>query len=292
MKTKPTSTSIHRPASLRITASNRFPACVQQQVTHRSRSLRLRAATSDLRSFCSGPPSTTTPRDLDQIEVAEQLPNGDVKTSSGSPTWTRTFPRRAPSTSTPVASDHRLHGVKISMIEPLDRPHSLLEDQDNAAVVMSSLSPTMGNVIERSLPRARHKPLRSPTAAWARGSVRQSPAQSRRTDLQASSNCKTRSRRFFASSAIVTGAEHRDHRGAARRHNDRIADVVRRKRIAPPTIEDFMIAANEVAVRDWPPNLRFVAWSNSRALGAHRGAGRGAGRRPHPSRIPKPSMIS
>src|ERR1035437_10039056 len=54
----------------------------------------------DLRGLLWSSIDNDTSRDLDQIEVAERLPNGDVKVMVASPMWMRLSPRILPSIST------------------------------------------------------------------------------------------------------------------------------------------------------------------------------------------------
>jgi exoribonuclease-2 len=213
----------------------------------------------DLRSLLWSSIDNDTSRDLDQIEVAEQLPNGDIKVLIGIADVDSDVPRasaidrHAASQTTTVYTGVR----NFSMIpETLSTGlTSLLENQDNAAViieyVVSSDGRVRSNDLYRAIVRNRAQLTYSGVGAWLEGTAPAPPKAAASLDLQAQLKLQNtvaqalRQQRYQHGALNIETIEVRPVL-----INDQVADVVKQeKNRATELIEDFMIAANEVVAR-------------------------------------------
>jgi len=239
-----------------------FPPAVQQQVA----SLRQKPALPspgrdirDLRSMLWSSIDNDTSRDLDQIEVAEQLPNGDVKILIGIADVDADVPQASPIDQHASSQATTVYtGVRnFSMIpETLSTGlTSLLENQDNAAVVTEFVVSCEGDVKSNDLYRAlvhnRAQLTYSGVGGWLEGTAPAPPKVAASSDLQAQIKLQNTVAQVLRQQRYQHGAlniETIEVRPVV--INDRIADVVRQeKNRATELIEDFMIAANEVVAR-------------------------------------------
>ena len=213
----------------------------------------------DLRSLLWSSIDNDTSRDLDQIEVAQQLPNGDVRILIGIADVDADVPQasaidqHASSQATTVYT-----GVKnFSMIpETLSTGlTSLLENQDNAAVVtefvVSSDGYVKSNDLYRALVHNRAQLTYSGVGAWLEGTAPAPPKVAASSDLQGQLKLQNTVAQVLREQRYRHGAlniETIEVRPVV--INDQVADVVRQeKNRASELIEDFMIAANEVVAR-------------------------------------------
>jgi exoribonuclease-2 len=200
-----------------------------------------------------------TSRDLDQIEVAEQLSNGDAKILIGIADVDADVPQasaidqHASSQATTVYT-----GVKnFSMIPEMLSTGltSLLENQDNAAVIIEYVVSSDGHVksndLYRALVRNRAQLTYSGVGAWLEGGAPAPPKVAASSDLQAQLKLQNtvaqalRQQRYQHGALNIETIEVRPVL-----INDQVADVVKQeKNRATELIEDFMIAANEVVAR-------------------------------------------
>jgi VacB/RNase II family 3'-5' exoribonuclease len=239
-----------------------FPATVQQEVA------RLQAApprivpadgVRDLRSLLWSSIDNDTSKDLDQVEFAEPLTNGDVRVLVGIADVDVDVPKsgaideHAASQATTVYTGVR----NFSMLpERLSTGiTSLLENQDNAAMVIEFVVDSDGHVKSSDLYRAilRNKAQLTYNAvgAWLEGKGPMPTKVATSTDLQAQLKIQNEVAQALKQQRYRHGAldiETIEVRPVL--VNDQVTDVVKQeKNPATDLIEDFMIAANEVVAR-------------------------------------------
>jgi exoribonuclease II len=238
-----------------------FPPQVQQELAGLKSSPQLSADRDvrDLRSLLWSSIDNDTSRDLDQIEVAEQLSNGDIKVLIGIADVDADVPKasaidqHAASQTTTVYTGVR----NFSMIpEKLSTGMtSLLENQDNAAVIIEYVVSSDGHVksndLYRALVRNRAQLTYSGVGAWLEGTAPAPPKVASSSDLQEQLTLQNtvaqalRQQRYRHGALNIETIEVRPVL-----INDQVADVVKQeKNRATELIEDFMIAANEVVAR-------------------------------------------
>jgi len=235
-----------------------FPPQVQEQLAQ------LKTASPpnglrDLRNLLWSSIDNDTSRDLDQIEVAEQLPNGDVKILIGIADVDTDVPRKTPidehasSQATTVYTGIR----NFSMLpEKLSTGlTSLLENQDNSAIIIEYVVSSDGHVkstdLFRALVRNRAQLTYSGVGGWLENTATAPPKVAASSDLQAQLKLQNtiaqalRKQRYQHGALNIETIEVRPIL-----INDRVADIVKQeKNLATELIEDFMIAANEVVAR-------------------------------------------
>jgi VacB/RNase II family 3'-5' exoribonuclease len=238
-----------------------FPPQVQQEIA--ALKAKPDPATSsdvrDLRRLLWSSIDNDTSKDLDQIEVAEQLPNGDVKVLIGiadvdaDVTKASAIDQHAASQATTVYTGVR----NFSMIpEALSTGlTSLLQDQDNAAVVIEFVVSKDGHVkstdLYRAVVRNQAQLTYNAVGTWLENKAAAPPKVAASTELQAQLTLQNtvaqalRQQRYQHGALNIETIEVRPIL-----INDRVADVVKQERNrATELIEDFMIAANEVVAR-------------------------------------------
>jgi len=239
-----------------------FPPAAQQQLTElraHPPAIAPSAAVHDLRSLLWSSIDNDTSRDLDQIEVAERLPNGNVKVLVGIadvdgfvPKQTAIDQHAARETTTVYA------GIRNFPMLPEDLSTgktSLLENQDRLSVVVEFVVDAEGHVassnVYRALVRNKAQLQYNSLGAWLEGAAAAPPKVAASTDLQAQLRLqdevaqKLKMRRFENGALNLQTDE---------LHplvlNDQVVDVVKQqKNHATELIEDFMIAANGVVAR-------------------------------------------
>jgi exoribonuclease II len=237
-----------------------FPPPVQQQVA----TLKMQAPTPngqvrDLRNLLWSSIDNDTSKDLDQIEVAEQLPNGDVKLLLGIAD-VDTFVARDTAIDVHAAKETTTvyTGVRnFSMIPEVLSTGitSLLENQDAFAIVIEFIVSSDGHVKSSDLYRAivRNKAQLTYNAigGWFEGTAAPPAKVAASTDLQSQLTLQNRVAQALKKQRVLNGAlniETIEVRPVLL--NDRVVDVVRQeKNPATDLIEDFMIAANGVVAR-------------------------------------------
>ena len=238
-----------------------FPPQVQQELADLKSSPKPSADRDvrDLRSLLWSSIDNDTSRDLDQVEVAEQLSGGDIRVRIGIADVDSDVPKasaidqHAASQTTTVYTGVR----NFSMIpETLSTGlTSLLENQDNAAVIIEYVVSSDGHVksndLYRALVRNRAQLTYSGVAAWLEGTGPAPPKVSASSDLQAQLKLQNtvaqalRQQRYRHGALNIETIEVRPVL-----INDQVTDVVKQdKNRATELIEDFMIAANEVVAR-------------------------------------------
>jgi VacB/RNase II family 3'-5' exoribonuclease len=238
-----------------------FPPQVQQELAD----LKSNSKTStdrdvrDLRNLLWSSIDNDTSRDLDQIEVAESLPNGDVRVLIGIADVDTDVPRasaidqHAASQTTTVYTGVRNFSMLPEMLST--GLTSLLENQDNAAIIIEYVVSSDGHVkatdLYRALVRNRAQLTYIGVGAWLEGTAAAPPKIAASIDLQGQLKLQNtvaqalRQQRYQHGALNIETIEVRPVL-----INDQVADVVKQeKNRATELIEDFMIAANEVVAR-------------------------------------------
>jgi VacB/RNase II family 3'-5' exoribonuclease len=238
-----------------------FPPQVQQEIA----ALKAKPAPAtgsdvrDLRSLLWSSIDNDTSKDLDQIEVAERLANGDVKVLIGiadvdaDVAKASAIDQHAASQATTIYTGVR----NFSMIpEALSTGlTSLLQDQDNAAVVIEFVVSNDGHVkstdLYRAVVRNQAQLTYNAVGTWLENKAAAPAKVAASTELQAQLTLQNtvaqalRQQRYQHGALNIETIEVRPIL-----INDRVADVVKQeKNRATELIEDFMIAANEVVAR-------------------------------------------
>jgi len=237
-----------------------FPPPVQQQLAQlKPTPPTAQDGLRDLRHLLWSSIDNDTSKDLDQIEVAELLPNGDTKILIGIADVDTDVPRNTPIDQHASSQATTVYtGVRnFSMLpEALSTGlTSLLENQDNASIIIEYVVSSDGNVKSTDLYRAlvrNHAQLTySGVGAWLENTAPPPPKVAASSDLQAQLNLQNtvaqalRRQRYQHGALNIETIEMRPIL-----INDRVADVVKQeKNLATELIEDFMIAANEVVAR-------------------------------------------
>jgi VacB/RNase II family 3'-5' exoribonuclease len=213
----------------------------------------------DLRSLLWSSIDNDTSRDLDQIEVAEQLPNGDVKVLVGIadvdafvPKQTAIDQHAARETTTVYA------GVRNFPMLPEELSTgktSLLENQDCLSVVIEFAVDGAGHVASSNVYRAlvrNHAQLQyNSLGAWLEGTAAAPAKVAASADLQTQLRLqdqvaqKLKTQRFENGALTLQSDELQPLL-----LNDQVVGMVKQqKNHATELIEDFMIAANGVVAR-------------------------------------------
>jgi VacB/RNase II family 3'-5' exoribonuclease len=215
--------------------------------------------TRDLRGLLWSSIDNDTSKDLDQIEVAEQLPNGDVKILIGIADVDAlvrkdsAIDEHAAKETTTVYTGVRNFSMLPEMLST--GVTSLLENQDAFSLVTEYVVSSDGHVKSSDLYRAvvRNKAQLTYNAvgAWLEGTGAAPPKVTASTELQAQLKLQNGVAQALKQQRYLHGAlniETIEVRPVML--NDKVVDVVRQeKNLATDLIEDFMIAANEVVAR-------------------------------------------
>ncbi len=224
----------------------------------------------DLRGLLWSSIDNDTSRDLDQIEVAERLPNGDVKVMVGIADVDAFV-----GNSTPID----VHAAKetttvytgicnFSMLpeELSTDASSLLENVDRPAVVIEFVIDASGSLdsssVYRAIVRNKVQLTYGAVGAWLEGTAAAPPKVAASSELQAQLKLQDDVAQELKKLRHDHGALNID---TSEVHplvlNDQVMDVVKQeKNRATELIEDFMIAANGVVARllEKVPSLRRI----------------------------------
>jgi VacB/RNase II family 3'-5' exoribonuclease len=213
----------------------------------------------DLRNLLWSSIDNDTSRDLDQIEVAQQLPNGDVKIMVGIAdvdafvSKQSAIDQHASRETTSVYT-----GIRIFPMLPEELSTgqtSLLENQDRLSVVTEFEVDAGGNVTASDVYRAlvrNHSQLQyNSLGAWLEGTAAAPAKVAASADLQAQLRLQDEVAQKLKN--------HRQENGALSLQTDEILPLIQddevvgvaqqQKNHATELIEDFMIAANGVVAR-------------------------------------------
>ena len=246
-----------------------FPPATRQQLADISAHPPLLAPSDtvrDLRNLLWSSIDNDTSRDLDQIEVAERLPNGDVKVMIGiadvdafvnkdSPAKPSPIDQYAAKETTTVYTGivnfamlpEELSTGASSLLENVDRPSVVIEFVVN---VNAGGSISSSNVY-RAIVRNRAQLTYGAVGAWLEGTAAAPPKVAASAELQAQLKLQDEVAQALKKLRYEHGALNID---TSEVHpivlNQQVVDVVKQeKNRATELIEDLMIAANGVVAR-------------------------------------------
>jgi exoribonuclease-2 len=239
-----------------------FPAGVQQQVEQ----LRLHGpavvaggAIRDLRGLLWSSIDNDTSRDLDQIEVAERLPNGDVKVLIGIADVDAFVSKNSPIDQHAAKETATVYtGIRNFSMLPEELSTgitSLLEGADKLSIVIEALVTKDGDVqagdVYRAVTRNKAQLTYDAVGAWLEGKGAAPAKVAASVELQAQLKLHNeaagalRAERFRHGALNIETTETRPVM-----LNETVVDIARQqKNEATELIEDFMIAANGVVAR-------------------------------------------
>jgi VacB/RNase II family 3'-5' exoribonuclease len=239
-----------------------FPPAVQQQLMDlraHPPSIVAGASVRDLRSSLWSSIDNDTSRDLDQIEVAERLPNGDAKVRVGVADLDAFLPKLSAIDQHAARETTTVYtGIRTFPMLPEELSTgktSLLENQDRLSVVVEFVVDGDGHVassdVYRAVVRNQAQLQYNSVGAWLEGTTAAPPKVAASSDLQAQLRLqdevaqKLRNRRYESGALDLQTDE---------LHplvlDTEVIDVVNEQRNhATELIEDFMIAANGVVAR-------------------------------------------
>jgi exoribonuclease-2 len=240
-----------------------FPPAVQQQLADiQARPPMTEHSSStprDLRNLLWSSIDNDTSRDLDQIEVAERLPNGGIKVMIGIAdvdafvTKGSAIDDHAAKETTTVYTGVRNFPMLPEQLST--GASSLLEGQDRLAVVTEFLIAADGSVnsgdVYRALVRNKAQLVYGPVGAWLEGTSPAPPKVSASAELQSQLKLQNDAAQTLRNQRSLHGALNLDTNEV---HpvilNQQVVDVTKQeKNRATELIEDFMIAANGVVAR-------------------------------------------
>ena len=217
------------------------------------------ATVRDLRNLLWSSIDNDTSRDLDQIEVAERLPNGDVKVLIGIADVDAFVAKHSAIDQHAAREATTVYtGIRNFPMLPEELSTgktSLLEHQDCLSVVTEFVVAAGGHVtssnVYRALVRNQAQLQYNSVGAWLEGTGAAPPKVAASADLQSQLRLqdevaqKLRSRRY-ENGALDLRTDEVYHLVL----NSQVVDVVnQQKNHATELIEDFMIAANGVVAR-------------------------------------------
>jgi VacB/RNase II family 3'-5' exoribonuclease len=239
-----------------------FPPAVQQQLADLKAhppAITAGAAVRDLRNRLWSSIDNDTSRDLDQIEVAEQQPNGDVKIMVGIADVDAFVPKQSAIDQHAARETTTVYtGIRIFPMLPEELSTgktSLLENQDCLSVVTEYVVDAGGHVttsdVYRAVVRNQAQLQYNSLGAWLEGKAAPPPKVAASADLQAQLRLqdqvaqKLRGHRLDDGALSLQTAEI-----LPQILNDQVVGVVdQQTNHATELIEDFMIAANGVVAR-------------------------------------------
>ena len=244
-----------------------------QAIQHQARPLSSGGDVRDLRSLLWSSIDNDTSRDLDQIEYAEKLPDGNIRVMIGIADVDASVPKGSPLDQHAARETTSVYtGVRIfpMLPEPLSTDiTSLLEAGDRMAFVTEfTVSPggdVSGNSLYPAIVHNRAQLAYNAVGAWLEGSgdspakVAALPELQAQLKLQSETAQKLRDERYRHGALNIETIE--THPVFLK---EEIVDIERQqKNLATELIEDFMIAANGVVARSiaaaqWPSIRRIV----------------------------------
>ena len=200
-----------------------------------------------------------TSKDLDQIEVGEQLPNGDVKILIGIADLDAFIPKESAIDQHAARETTTVYaGVRIFPMLPEELSTgktSLLENQDRLSVVIEFVVDGDGRVtssdVYRAVVRNRAQLQYNAVGAWLEGTAAEPAKVAASAELQAQLRLQDQTAQKLRSRRYENGALSLETDELFPVVvNDQVVDVAsQQKNHATELIEDFMIAANGVVAR-------------------------------------------
>jgi VacB/RNase II family 3'-5' exoribonuclease len=210
----------------------------------------------DLRSLLWSSIDNDTSKDLDQIEVAEPLPNGDVRVMIGIADVDAFVPKDSPIDQHAERETTSVYsGVTIFPMLPNELStgaSSLLPDVDRPAVVTEFVVKASGAVsasdVYRAIVRNKAQLTYNAVGAWLDGSGPAPPKAAASPDLQAQLKLQDQVAQALKKLRFEHGALALDTSEVVPLlYNDQVVGVTKStKNRATDLIEDFMVAANGV----------------------------------------------
>ena len=213
----------------------------------------------DLRNLLWSSIDNDTSKDLDQIEVAERLPNGDVKVMIGIAEVDAFVAKDTPIDQHAERETTSVYtGVSIFPMLPNELStgaSSLLENSDRPAVVTEFVVNTGGSIsssnVYRAIVRNQAQLTYNAVGAWLEGPAAAPPKVAASSALEAQLKLQDNVAQALRKLRFEHGALNLDTNEALPVVlNDQVVDVLNQgKNRATEVIEDFMIAANGVVAR-------------------------------------------
>jgi exoribonuclease-2 len=213
----------------------------------------------DLRNLLWSSIDNDTSRDLDQIEVAERVSNGDVKIMIGISDVDAFVAKQTPIDQHAARETTTIYaGIRNFPMLPEELStglSSLLENQDCLSVVTEFVVDSSGGVkssdVYRALVRNKAQLQYNSVGAWLEGKSPAPPKVAASSDLQAQLKQQNEVAQRLKQQRFQNGALNLQTDEV---HplvlNDQVIDVVKQqKNHATELIEDFMVAANGVVAR-------------------------------------------
>jgi exoribonuclease-2 len=239
-----------------------FPPAVEEQLAELRAHPPALVATRDvrdLRKLLWSSIDNDTSRDLDQIEVAEQLANGDVKVLVGIADLDAFVPKHSAIDQHAALETTTVYaGVRTFPMLPEELSNgktSLLENQDRLSVVIEFVVDANGCVKSSDVYRAlvqNHAQLQyNSVGAWLQGAAPAPAKLASSADLQAQLHVQNEVAQKLKKLRYVNGALNIEtDEMLPILLNAQVVDVVnQQKNRATELIEDFMIAANGIVAR-------------------------------------------
>jgi VacB/RNase II family 3'-5' exoribonuclease len=213
----------------------------------------------DLRNLLWSSIDNDTSKDLDQIEVAERLPNGDVKVMVGIADVDAFVPKDSPIDQHAERETTSVYtGVTIFPMLPNELStgaSSLLPDVDRPAVVTEFVVNASGALgssnVYRAIVRNKAQLTYNGVGAWLEGSAPAPPKVAASAELQAQLKLQDEVAQALKKLRFEHGALSLDTSEIVPLlYDGQVVDVVKAtKNRATDLIEDFMVAANGVVAR-------------------------------------------
>ncbi|MFZ0198207.1 MAG: RNB domain-containing ribonuclease [Candidatus Sulfotelmatobacter sp.] len=212
----------------------------------------------DLRNVLWSSIDNDTSRDLDQIEVAERLPNGDIKVSIGIADVDAFVPKKSAIDQHAARETTTVYaGVRNFPMLPEELSTgktSLLENQDCLSVVIEFVvdgGRVTSSDVYRALVRNHAQLQYNSVGAWLEGTAAAPPKLAPSSDLQAQLRLQSEVAQKLKDQRFANGAlSLQTDELQPLLLNDQVIDMQKQqKNHATDLIEDFMIAANGVVAR-------------------------------------------
>jgi len=239
-----------------------FPPPVQQQLAQlraHPPTISAGGAVRDLRDQLWSSIDNDTSRDLDQIEAAERLSNGDVRVLVGIADVDAFVPKQSAIDQHAARETTTVYtGIRNFPMLPEELSTgktSLLEHQDCLSVVIESVVDGNGHVtssdVYRALVRNQAQLQYNSVGAWLQGTAAAPPKVAASTDLEAQLRLQDEVAQKLRTRRYENGAlDLQTNEVLPLVLNAQVVDVVKQeKNHATELIEDFMIAANGVVAR-------------------------------------------
>src|SRR5271156_351644 len=239
-----------------------FPPEVQKQLADiRAHPPRLAPSDKvhDLRNLLWSSIDNDTSKDLDQIEVAERLPNGEVRVMVGIADVDAFVPKDSPIDQHAERETTSVYtGVTIFPMLPNELStgaSSLLPDVDRPAVVTEFVVNASGALtasnVYRAVVRNKAQLTYNAVGAWLEATAPAPPKVAASSELQAQLKLQDQVAQALRKLRFEHGALNLDTSEVVPLlYNEQVVDVVKAtKNRATDLIEDFMVAANGVVAR-------------------------------------------